>query len=56
MKIVHICAGWEETNGAAVIAWLIADEQRKAGHEVRLSSWTGIRALREADEVWAHCG
>ena len=56
MRILHICAGWQRNNGAAVIARLIADEQRAHGEEVRLDTWAGIRELRAADIVWVHCG
>jgi len=56
MKIRHICAGWEETNGAAVIARLVAHEQESSGACVRFATWVGIRELRAADEVWTHCG
>ena len=55
MKIVHVCAGWEENNGAARIARLIMDEQRRSGHEAVSRIWAGNRELREADEVWIHC-
>ena len=55
MKILHICAGWEKWNGAANIARLIMGEQERQGHEISFSSWTGIRYLRSADEVWIHC-
>ena len=56
MRILHICAGWEETNGAAVIARLLAGEQQAAGHDVRFARWASPSALRAADEVWTHCG
>ena len=56
MTVLHICAGWEETNGAAVIARLLAGEQQAAGHDVRFARWASPSALREADEVWTHCG
>ena len=56
MRILHICAGWQRNNGAAVIARLIADEQRAHGEEVRLDTWASIRELRAADIVWVHCG
>ena len=55
MKILHICAGWEKWNGAANIARLIMGEQERQGHEISFSSWTSIRYLRSADEVWIHC-
>ena len=56
MRILHICAGWQRNNGAAVIARLIADEQRMQGEEVRLGTWASVRELRAADIVWVHCG
>ena len=56
MKILHICAGWQEWNGAANIARMLMDEQRREGHEVSFSTWAGIHQLRSADEVWIHCG
>ena len=56
MKILHICAGWQEWNGAANIARMLMDEQRREGHEVTFSTWASVRALRSADEVWIHCG
>lgn len=56
MTVLHICAGWEETNGAAVIARLLAGEQQAAGHDVRFARWASPSALRKADEVWTHCG
>ena len=55
MKILHICAGWQKWNGAANIARLIMDEQRREGHEVLFATWTRIGKLRTADEVWIHC-
>ena len=56
MKILHICAGWQKWNGAANIARLVMDEQRREGHEVAFSTWASVRELRSADEVWIHCG
>ena len=56
MKILHICAGWQKWNGAANIARMLMDEQRREGHEVSFTTWAGIRKLRAADEVWIHCG
>ena len=56
MKILHICAGWQKWNGAANIARMLMDEQRREGHEVTFSTWASVRALRSADEVWIHCG
>lgn len=56
MKILHICAGWEETNGAAVIARLVAEEQRRNGHEIAFGTQASVKEIREADEVWTHCG
>ena len=56
MKILHICAGWEETNGAAVIARLIAEEQRQQGHEIVYGTCVNRAEIRAADEVWTHCG
>ena len=56
MRILHICAGWQRTNGAAVIARLIADEQRAHGEEVRFATWASVHELRAADIVWVHCG
>lgn len=56
MKILHICDGWETTNGAANIARLIAGEQTSAGHEIAYRRWARIGELRAANEVWIHCG
>ena len=56
MKILHICAGWQPWNGAANIARMIMDEQRREGHEVSSATWAKVRELRAADEVWIHCG
>ena len=56
MKILHICAGWQKWNGAANIARMIMDEQRREGHEVSFATWAKVRDLRAADEVWIHCG
>ena len=56
MKIFHICAGWQKWNGAANIARMIMDEQRREGHEVSFATWAKVRELRAADEVWIHCG
>ena len=55
MTILHICAGWEMSNGAANIARMVMEEQRGAGHEVSSATWSSIRNLRSADEVWIHC-
>ena len=56
MKVLHICAGWQKWNGAANIARMIMDEQRREGHEVSFATWAKVRDLRAADEVWIHCG
>jgi glycosyltransferase involved in cell wall biosynthesis len=56
MKILHVCAGWQEWNGAANIARMLMDEQRREGHEVSFATWAKVRELRAADEVWIHCG
>ena len=56
MKILHVCAGWQQWNGAANIARMIMDEQRHEGHEVSFTTWAKVRELRAADEVWIHCG
>ena len=56
MKILHICAGWGETNGVAVAARLLAREQSARGDEVGFATWALPSALRRADEVWVHCG
>lgn len=56
MKILHVCAGWEKWNGAANIARMIMDGQRREGHEVAFATWAKVRDLRAADEVWIHCG
>ena len=55
-SILHICAGWQKWNGAANIARMIMDEQRREGHEVSFATWAKVRELRAADEVWIHCG
>ena len=56
VKILHICAGWQQWNGAANIARMLMDEQRHEGHEVSFTTWAKVRELRAADEVWIHCG
>ena len=56
VKILHICAGWQKWNGAANIARMLMDEQRREGHEVSFATWAKVRDLRAADEVWIHCG
>ena len=56
MDVLHICAGWQKWNGAANIARMIMDEQRREGHEVSFAIWAKVRELRAADEVWIHCG
>ena len=56
MKILHVCAGWQKWNGAANIARMIMDEQRREGHEVSFAMWAKVRDLQAADEVWIHCG
>ena len=55
VKIIHISDGWEGTNGAANIARMIAEEQEKAGHRVRLARWASAGELCSADQVWVHC-
>jgi hypothetical protein len=55
VTILHICAGWEKSNGAANIARMVAGEQETAGHSVSYKIWAGIKELRAADEVWIHC-
>ena len=55
VKILHICAGWQKWNGAANIARMIIDAQRREGHEVSFTTWAKVRELRAADEVWIHC-
>ena len=56
MRILHICAGWGETNGVAVAARLLAREQSARGDEVDFATWASPSRLRRADEVWVHCG
>ena len=56
MKILHVCAGWQQWNGAANIARMLMDEQRREGHEVSFTTWASVAKLRAADEVWIHCG
>lgn len=62
MKILHLCWGLEPNNGAANIARLIMGEQASSvttpcqGNEVRIASKFSFRELREADELWCHCG
>ena len=56
MRILHICAGWGETNGVAVAARLLAREQSACGDDVGFATWASPSALRRADEVWVHCG
>lgn len=56
MKILHLCWGLEPNNGAANIARMIMSEQIAAGHAARIASKFSFRELREADELWCHCG
>ncbi len=55
VTILHICAGWEKSNGAANVARMVAGEQEGDGHVIACRTWAGIRELRGADEVWIHC-
>jgi glycosyltransferase involved in cell wall biosynthesis len=55
MRIVHVCAGWEENNGAARIARLLMDEQTAQGHETVARIWASPGELKHTDEVWIHC-
>ena len=55
VKLLHICAGWEKSNGAANIARMVAGEQESAGHSISYKIWASIKELRAADEVWIHC-
>ena len=55
MNVLHVCAGWKPTNGAAVVARLVAREQTARGDSVGFATWASLRALRRADEVWVHC-
>ena len=56
MNVLHVCAGWEATNGAAVVARFVAGEQTACGDDVRFATWASPSALHSADEVWVHCG
>ena len=56
MKVLHVCAGWDDTNGVAVAARLLAREQVARGDEVSFGVWALPSSLRRADEVWVHCG
>lgn len=56
MTILHLSWGLEPNNGAANIARMIMKEQIAAGHEARIASKFSFRELREADELWCHCG
>lgn len=62
MKILHLSWGLEPNNGAANIARMIVREQASSattpcqGNEVRIASKFSFRELREADELWCHCG
>ena len=55
VTILHICAGWEKSNGAANIARMMMGEQEAAGHSVVRRTWASIKELRATDEVWIHC-
>ena len=55
MTLLHVCAGWEKSNGAANIARMVAGEQESEGHSVSCKIWASVRELRSADEVWIHC-
>ena len=39
MKVLHVCAGWDDTNGVAVAARLLAREQVARGDEVSFGVW-----------------
>ncbi len=57
MKILHIVPGlFETSNGIAVAAKLIAEGQRKDGHEVELAEAKGFSQmpLSSYTEVWVH--
>ena len=56
MNVLHVCAGWKETNGAAIVARLVSREQMTHGDTVRFATWASPRSIRCADEVWVHCG
>jgi len=56
LRILHLCWGLEPTNGAANIARLVIDEQRKLGHEVELRSSYSREEIAACDELWCHCG
>ena len=55
VTVLHICAGWEQSNGAANIARMIAGEQAGNGFSVAYRVWAKVSELRAADEVWIHC-
>ena len=55
-RILHVSAGWQPDNGAAVVARKLAAEQTAAGAEVRCGTWFPRAELARADEVWIHCG
>lgn len=49
MKIVHVCAGLEATNGAAVIAAGFARAEAQAGHEVVFAATSSASAASAAE-------
>ena len=55
VTVLHVCAGWEKSNGAANIARMIAGEQKAGGHSVAFKVWASVKELRSVDEVWIHC-
>ena len=55
MKILHVCAGWQDTNGAAVIARQIVRAQEADGNETAVATWASPFQIMAADEVWTHC-
>lgn len=56
MLALHVCDGWEPTNGAAKVARLLSGEQEESGFCTKCGRWFSVAELRQADEVWIHCG
>ena len=56
MRIIHCSDGWGTGNGVAVVARLIATEQKDGGKEVSLRRWAFPWTLHFSDQIWVHCG
>ena len=55
MKILHVCAGWGETNGVAMAALQIVRFQEAGDDNTSRATWPNPLRILLADEVWTHC-